>query len=372
MIIAINTRILSGNIASLNFLEACIESIAATHTEHHFIFITSKQSVQRTWQLKNVQLILLEQQSSNPLLCKFWYDYKLPALLKKIKADVLINADGACSLRTNTPQCMLINDIDYLQHPEWYPRKYVRFTQSNTPNFLQKAKKIITNTQALKDELIGKYSTNPDKITVIYPGTTPLYLPISNNEKLLIKEKFSGCKEYFLFFDEINQQTNLIHLLKAFSFFKKRQKSNMQLIIIAKDAATDNTIIKSLSTYKYRNDVVLLQSEDDATVQAITAAAYAFISVAHKEHDFTRLLNVLQSSVPLIVSNTEKHTEILADAALYANLESFEDIADKMMLLFKDEDKRNHLIEKGKHLVKNYHWDIAAQQLWEKIIDTIE
>jgi glycosyltransferase involved in cell wall biosynthesis len=80
----------------------------------------------------------------------------------------------------------------------------------------------------------------------------------------------------------------------------------------------------------------------------------------------------MQSSVPLIVSNTEKHTEILADAALYANPVSFEDIADKMMLLFKDEDKRHHIIEKGKLLVKNNKWNTSAQQLWETIITTIE
>jgi glycosyltransferase involved in cell wall biosynthesis len=322
--------------------------------------------------LQNVQTQILEQKSSNPLLCKLWYHYKLPVLLKKIKASVLINADGACSLRTNIPQCLLVNDIDYLKHPEWYSKKFIHFIQSNTPVFLQKAKKVIVQTLTLKKELIGKYETIPAKIAVIYPGTNLLYQPIGDDKKLIIKEKYSGGKEYFLFHDQINQQTNLILLLKAFSFFKKRQKSNMQLIIIAKDAATDNPIITSLSTYKYRNDVVLLQLEDDTTIQAITAAAYAFISVPYQEHDFTRLLNVLQSSVPLIVSNTEKHTEILADAALYANPVSFEDIADKMMLLFKDEDKRHHIIEKGKLLVKDYQWNTSAQQLWETIITTIE
>jgi glycosyltransferase involved in cell wall biosynthesis len=116
----------------------------------------------------------------------------------------------------------------------------------------------------------------------------------------------------------------------------------------------------------------VLQSEDDLTIQTITAAAYAFISVHHQENDFTRLLNVLQCGVPVVVSNTEKNTEILADAALYANASSYEDIADKMMLLFKDEDKRNDIIEKGILLVNNYHWYTSAQQLWETIIATIE
>jgi glycosyltransferase involved in cell wall biosynthesis len=372
MVIAINTRILSGNIASLEFLEVCFELLAAEYAEHSFIFIASKKSKQNIKASQNVQTIVLEQQSTSPLLCKLWYQYKLPALLKKIKADVLINADGACSLRTNIPQYLLVNDLDYLQHPEWYPKKFTRFIQSNTPAFLQKAKRIITHTLSFKNEIIGKYQINPKKIEVIYPGTNPLYQPFGDDEKLLIKENYSSGKEYFLFHDQINQQTNLVLLLKAFSFFKKRQKSNMQLIIIARDVADDNTIIASLSTYKYRNEVVVLKSEDVPAIQAITAAAYAFISVPYQQNDFTRLLNVLQCSVPVVVSNTEKNKEMLAGAALYANAGSFEDIADKMMLLFKDEDKRNDIIEKGILLVNNYNWNTSAKRLWETIIDTIE
>jgi glycosyltransferase involved in cell wall biosynthesis len=76
--------------------------------------------------------------------------------------------------------------------------------------------------------------------------------------------------------------------------------------------------------------------------------------------------------VPVVVSNTEKNKEMLAGAALYANAGSFEDIADKMMLLFKDEDKRNDIIEKGILLVNNYNWNTSAKRLWETIIDTIE
>ena len=50
-------------------------------------------------------------------------------------------------------------------------------------------------------------------------------------EKELIKEKYADGKAYFLFSGDINQRSNLINLLKAFSFFKKRQKSNMLLLI---------------------------------------------------------------------------------------------------------------------------------------------
>jgi len=372
MIIAINIRILSANIASVAFLETCFELIAEKHPAHSFIFITAKKLPQKKAALQNMQTIVLEQQSTNPLLWKFWYQYKLPSLLKKIKADVLVNGDGVSSLTTGVPQYMLTNDFEFLQHPEWYPPKYARYMKSNTPLFLQKATRIITHTQHFKNEICSRYQTNPEKITVIYPVAKPLYQPISNDEKIGIKEKYTSGKEYFLFNDQINQQTNLILLLKAFSFFKKRQKSNMQLVIIPENIKSDNAIFASLNTYKYRNDVVVVEPEDAAALRAITAAAYTFISVPYVQKDFTKLLHILQSRVPVVASNTSESIEILAGAALYANPASFEDIADKMMLLFKDEDKRNDIIEKGTLVVKKYHLNTSAQLLWETINTTIK
>ena len=63
--------------------------------------------------------------------------------------------------------------------------------------------------------------------------------------------------------------------------------------------------------------------------------------------------------------------EICGDAALFVNPESIEDIADKMMALYKDEKLRNELIAKGYVQAKKYSWDITADLLWQGIDKTL-
>ena len=41
------------------------------------------------------------------------------------------------------------------------------------------------------------------------------------------------------------------------------------------------------------------------------------------------------------------------------------DIADKMMLLYKDENLRKEMIQKGKQVIKEYNWDNTAALLWQ-------
>ncbi|HRF18978.1 MAG TPA: hypothetical protein PK977_12465, partial [Chitinophagaceae bacterium] len=64
--------------------------------------------------------------------------------------------------------------------------------------------------------------------------------------------------------------------------------------------------------------------------------------------------------------------EIANEAALYAKPESPADIAEKMMLLYKDEKLRSQLIEKGRVVVKQYSWEQSAERLWQSIEKAIQ
>ena len=61
----------------------------------------------------------------------------------------------------------------------------------------------------------------------------------------------------------------------------------------------------------------------------------------------TQVLQAMKSGVPVITSPESAMSEICGDAALYADPENFKDIAVKMMLIFKDENLRKTLIDKG-------------------------
>ena len=79
------------------------------------------------------------------------------------------------------------------------------------------------------------------------------------------------------------------------------------------------------------------------------------------------VLEAMQCGVPVITSSGSSMQEIAGDAALYANANDHTAIADCMMWLYKDENLRNHLIEKGRVTAKQFSWDKTAALFWESI-----
>lgn len=363
MVIAINTRILSADSAAAKLLTDYFIKIAAGNPAHQFYFISNKE-VSPASSLSNVKHIILKQQSANPLLWKLWYNYKLPAVLKKIKADVLISADGICSLRTKVPQCVFVDGLAFFHYPEWYSKNYLRFIKANIPASLLKAKSVFTFSDVLKNEIASQYSVAEEKIITASYFLDKTHNVLSLEERDAVKQKFTEGNEYFLFHGAIHNRSNLTNLLKAFSLFKKRQKSSMQLVLVTDNIPAKNEFVDSLRLYKYRNEVKLLEGLNEKEVVSLTAAAWCAVNLSPLYSDICFLQNALQNEVPVISGRSEQAKELLGNAALYANPASIDAIAEQLMLVYKDESKRNELMEIGKRQnpkpTENVFWQMIV------------
>jgi glycosyltransferase involved in cell wall biosynthesis len=369
MIIAINTSFTTGDCLNHvdDFIFENFSRLATQYPQHQFIYIFDKIIDAKYLTSKNITPVAAGRQTNNTLVLQYRLNYKIPAILRKYKADVFVSGGGYCSLRSKIPQCIVVNDLSFLQHPDFFTNSFLRFYKKNTAKFLSKAKVIVTTSQFLKHEIIDQYKIKSDKIEIAYYGINQNFKPVSWQQKDNTKEIYTEGVEYFLYSGTINTQKNLMALLKAFSFFKKRQKSNMHLVLASTNAA-DKILIASLATFKYRNDVKVLHNLPNETLAKITAAAYALIYPALYEGFAVSITEAMQADVPVITSRLSAMPEICGDAALYMAPNDFNDIADKMMLLFKDESKRNLFIIKGRQQANLYNWDKSADLIWKAVI----
>ncbi len=361
MVIAVNTRVLSGDEAAAALLISSVKDIAAENSGHQFYFISNKELPAPV--LINVKNIVIKQEAANPLLWKLWYNYKLPAALKKIKAEILISADAVCSLRTELPQCIVLNDIEFLHHPEWYNKRYVSFIKTNLPAFLQKAKTVITVSEWMKKEIANRYAAEENKVAVASGYSSKQYQPLSWEEKSKVKERYTGGNEYFLFSGTIHTRSNLTTLLKAFSLFKKRQKSSMQLVLLVKNMPAKNEFVESLRLYKYRNEVKLIEGLSENEIIELTASAWCAINLSPLYSDINFLQKALLCEVPAVAGNSAQCKELLKESALYANSNSIESVAEQLMLVYKDEDRYSELVENGKQLNTSKQKDELFEQI---------
>lgn len=369
MKIAVNTRFLLKEYLEGYgyFIYETFKRITAAHPEHEFIFIFDRPYDQRFVFGSNAKAVVTGPPARHPLLWKLWYDIKIPALLRKYKADVFVSCDGFCSLGTKVPQCLMVHDLAFLHYPSLIPKSHLLYYKRYTPKMLAKAKAITTASAFSKNDIIDQYGVSADKINVVYNAAKEIFVPLTDEEKQATKAKYTGGKEYFIYAGAIHPRKNLVNLLKAFSLFKKRQQSSMKLVLTGRLAWKYDSFVKNLKTYKYRDDVVMTGYVGEEEIKKLIGSAYAMVYPSLFEGFGVPVLEAMQSDVPVITSLNSSMQEIAKEAALYADPESPADIAEKMMLLYKDEKLRSQLIEKGRVTGKQYSWEQSAEHLWQSI-----
>ena len=355
MIIAVDVSCPSKNPANCysNFMVECFGRLANNYPQHQFIYFVDSHFDDSVITAKNITVLAISPYSNTALRKYWWHKIKLPALLKKYNASVFVSGNGV-GASSGVPQCLIVS-------------KSLRL-----PAFFKKANSFVALSHFYKEKIVHAYSIPKEKIQVIYPAIPPVFKPIHSKEKEKIKSEITNGVDYFLYTGSTNAKQGLINLLKAFSQFKKWQKSSMQLIIVDKNNLAGKDFLKTLQSYKYKNDVKILSNVPPQDLPLITAAAYAAICLSDYPNFETPVAEAMQCAVPVIAGSIEPIKKIAGDAALYVTYGDVAEMANQMILLYKDEGKRNEMITKGLQQAQQYNWDKAATLLWQSVLKAME
>jgi glycosyltransferase involved in cell wall biosynthesis len=341
-----------------DFLFETLAHISKTQSDATFIFISNK-NLERFSPQKNIIPVVIDSEIKNLFPGKFLFDFTLSRILKKYKADISITQDY-CSLFTKVPQ-ILINPASNASGDEGsVGRKESFFKNLFISKSLLQAQKVITFSGFEKEEITKIYKTDPAKIEVIYFGVNNNNEPINFEKREKVKEEYADGNEFFLYAGNINEEKSLMNLLKAFSAFKKRQRSNMQLLFIGKSGNNVIKFKKSLRSYKFRSEIKIWEDLPQKKISEISSSAYAMIDLEIYSVNFKAIIASMNTKVPLLLSSKGGTKEICEDAAIYFDAESYKDIAEKMMLIFKDETLRSEIINKATVRIKKFNWEKSS------------
>ncbi len=372
MRIAVNTRLLlNGALEGIGwYTHETLKRIVEQHPEHDFIFFFDRPFDERFVFSKNVTPVVIPPPARHPLLFYIWYEQRIPAMLKKYRADVFLSPDGLCSLFTKVPTCLVIHDLAFEHYPHHLKWSIRRYLQKFSPLFARKAKRIVTVSEFSKKDVCDRYGIEPEKIDVSCNGAHAAYQPLDWETREAVKKQYADGCEYFVFAGALHPRKNIVKLLEAFILFKKRQGTNMKLVIAGRLAWKYEAVEDLRSNMPFKDDVKWVGYMDVDALSKLIGGAYALVYASLFEGFGIPILEALQCRVPAIVSNTSSMPEVGGDAVLLVNPFDAEDIASKMEQLYKDENLRKTLIEKATFQVEKYNWQKAADVLWESVLKT--
>lgn len=374
MRIAVNTRLLlKGKLEGIGwYTHETLKRIVKEHPQHEFIFFFDRPYDPSFVFAENVTPVTFGPPARHPLLFHIWYELRIPYFLRKYKADVFLSPDGLASLRTKVPTCLVMHDLAFEHYPHHLSRPIRNYLQKYSPLFAKKAARLVTVSEFSRQDISSKYHIPLEKIEVSYNGAQEAYKPLTWEERQEVKNEVADGCEYFVFAGALHPRKNVVNLLKAFILFKKRQRSNMKLVIVGRLAWKYEEVEQLRDTMPFKDDVKWVGYMNVDKLSKIIGGAYALVYASLFEGFGIPILEAQQCHVPAIVSNTSSMPEVGGDAALLVDPKDVEDISHKMEQLYKDEALRAKLIEAAKEQVKKFNWDKAADILWNAVLKCVK
>jgi glycosyltransferase involved in cell wall biosynthesis len=296
---------------------------------------------------------------------KYWYNAKLPKIAKKYRLDKLICTYGIC-INSNIHQILLFPELAILQH-EKDILLWQEYASKNLKKSIERSSAVVTYSSVAKENLENATGIKNEKTFVMPYSVSELFQPMEWHDKLYIKSRFSQNTEYFVAVLPDNDEKNFIELLKSFSKFKKWQQSGMQLLLLPKEEVFSSALENKLDSYKYKNDVKLINDADNKETANIIATAYTLLHITTKDSDLWPVSAALQCATPVLAYYTESMQEYCGQAGLFVKERGFESFGEQLILLYKDETLRNKMSEAALEKAKLYNQKDHAEKLWQLI-----
>ena len=211
---------------------------------------------------------------------------------------------------------------------------------------------IICISENTRRDLLRLYEIDPEKVSVVYHGSSlnpPAERPVRNVEP------------FFLYVGERAGYKNFFGLVEAFA--QSQLCKTHQLVCFGGGPLRANEY-KRIEQFGVPRNRVLSVTGDDAKLASYYATAEAFVYPSIYEGFGIPVLEAMQCDCPVLCSNSSSIPEVAGDAAMYFDARDIQQMAVALQKMVQSPEERLLLISKGKERVKQFSWDICAQQTY--------
>jgi glycosyltransferase involved in cell wall biosynthesis len=285
------------------------------------------------------------QQALHPL----WRSFGIKNDLRKERIDIyhgLSNELPFTISHSAFSKVVTIHDLIFLKHQQQYPFFDRQVYELKTRYAAKHADRIIAVSEETKRDLIDYYGVAEKKIVVIYPSVDAAFQKSEiQNPKSEILAKYNLPAKYILnvgsFFPRKNQKT----LIEAFDRIKNEIEED--LVLAGSSGSIRKEVEQLIASKNLQQRVHIISNISNADLPAVYAAAGLFVFPSLFEGFGAPVLEALFSKTPVIATKGGAVEEAAGKNSLFVQPLSAEDIAEKILLVLKDEILRNKITTEG-------------------------
>ena len=285
-----------------------------------------------------------------------WEQFALPRAARPDRLDVFFAPGYTAPLRLNTPTVVLVHDISFAAHPEWFRWKEGVRRRLLTRWSSNRARLVLTVSEAARREVMSHFGLPEHRVRCIYPGVTSLGAGTQD-------PPYAGrCDPIVLFVGSIFNRRHLPDLIRAFKPIAKSH-ADARLEIVGDNRTHPYEDLPAVAAHEgIASHVSIRPYALDADLADVFGRARAFAFLSEYEGFGHPPLEALGSGVPSVLLDTEVAREVCGGAALYVANDAIAGTTAALNSLLFDEDVRRRVLDAAPAVLARYSWTRAAAE----------
>jgi glycosyltransferase involved in cell wall biosynthesis len=280
-----------------------------------------------------------------------WEQRSLPAAIRHDDLDVFFAPGYTSPLTLKTPTVVLVHDVSFVVHPEWFRWKEGLRRRTLTRLSSRRARLVLTVSEFARREIMTCFGLAAERVRCIYPGVTPLASGPGGPSEPLV-----------LFVGSVFNRRHLPDLIRAFKPIAKAC-GDARLAIVGDNRTYPHEDLAAIAAMENIASRVSVRSYvPDAELADLYGRARAFAFLSEYEGFGHPPLEALSSSVPSVLLETDVAREVCGDAAVYVHNGDLAATTHALNGLLFDAALRTRVLKAAPPVLARYSWSRAAAE----------
>ena len=368
MRIGISTSVIQrGKTGVAQYLFALLRAFLPYANENEFILFVLEADLPLFDFAKNkMQLVPVPESFRPPVKNILWHQRALPQLARALDLDVLhVPSYRRMLWPRPCPLVATIHDLAPFRVPKKYSASRMFYGRVVARQLAQRQDAIIAISQNTAQDIRQFFDVADEKLHVIHNGLEhDRFFPGSREQaQAEMAQRHQLHKPFFLYVARLEHPgKNHVRLISAFDQFKSATESDWQLVFGGSDWHGAEAIHAAARQSPFASEIRFLGFVSDQDLPNLYRAADAFVYPSLYEGFGMPPIEAMACGCPVICSTSGSLGEVVGNAAAIVDPQDINSIANQLILLATDKNRRDRLREAGFSRAKQFDWNHTALQ----------
>jgi glycosyltransferase involved in cell wall biosynthesis len=289
-----------------------------------------------------------------------WMNYLVPRALREERADLFHAANFAVPGRTCCPCVVTIHDLIYFRAPGAFEPLYERYLKLTIPAAVRRARHIITDSAATRDDLLESVSPDPSRVSVVHLGVGDEYRVHSDAGELeRARQRLRLPRRFVLHVGAIERRKKIGTLLAATAPLLSARLID-EVVLAGEEGHGAGDVRRTAVELGIQNRVRYLGYVPQDLLPVLYSLSQVLCLASVYEGFGMPVLEAMACGTPVVTSDVSSLPEVAGDAALTVPPGNVDELRQALERLLTDSGLRSEMTRRGLARARAFSWERTA------------